>query len=624
MKLIPRFLALALTALPAKSAVMPERVAQIAALLPAAPAGLGAPATDRTIWATAARSLPVAEVLAAASRAAREPVPALPDDLFLEYSRNGNRTRYQQPNKQRLDRLNLFAWAEALEHSGRFVPALERELAAILEEKTWVLPAHDPKLDNFTGRETGVDLGAAMRGWTVATVLAWHADQLAPATVARIRAELRRRVIAPFLTRLHGQPSPDVMWWYQADNHWNAGCHAGIVGVALAVVASRTERAEILAQAEVNLQSYLEGFTPDGYCSEGVGYWNYGFGHFVMLAETVAEATGGRLRLMAGERAAQAAAYPANLEIIPGIYPAFADMNVKERPSPWFGALAARLLSPVPAGLPRVELHPAELRDQLLYESALKVFGALTTTGQPPAAVTGGLRDHHWFADAQVYTGRAAPAFGAAIKGGHNAEHHNHNDLGSWVVAVGHTAVLVDPGLEVYTARTFGPDRYVSKVLNSYGHAVPVVAGQLQQAGRQYAAKMITVKFSPTADTLVFDLAGGYAVPSLEHLTRTFTLRRGAAPSVTVTDSVGFTSPASFGTALITFEAWREISPGLYEIGPGTDRVRGAVMVEGAGWVLQPEVIQEDLPDSRRPTRLGFNLIAPVRTASIRLTITRP
>ena len=47
-------------------------------------------------------------------------------------------------------------------------------------------------------------------------------------------------------------------------------------------------------------------------------------------------------------------------------------------------------------------------------------------------------------------------------------------------------------------------------------------------------------------------------------------------------------------------------------------------MVEGAGWVLQPEVIQEDLPDSRRPTRLGFNLIAPVRTASIRLTITRP
>ena len=51
------------------------------------------------------------------------------------------------------------------------------------------------------------------------------------------------------------------------------------------------------------------------------------------------------------------------------------------------------------------------------------------------------------------------------MKGGHNAENHNHNDVGSFVVALGRATPLVDPGSEVYTARTFSPRRYDSNVL---------------------------------------------------------------------------------------------------------------------------------------------------------------
>ena len=35
---------------------------------------------------------------------------------------------------------------------------------------------------------------------------------------------------------------------------------------------------------------------------------------------------------------------------------------------------------------------------------------------------------------------------GVALKGGHNAEHHNHNDVGSYVVALAGTTPLLDPG----------------------------------------------------------------------------------------------------------------------------------------------------------------------------------
>ena len=594
----------------------------VAASLPETPAGWGAPATDRALWAKAAATIPAAELVTAARAAAAAPVPDLSDALYLRYTRDGNRTEFQQVNRERLERLSLLAWAEGVEHQGRFVPALTRELEAILAEKTWVLPAHDPKLHNFEGRWTEIDLMVAMKGWSLATIGYWHADQLPAELRARLRAELDRRLIQPYLALARGGPGSDGMWWLRGDNNWNAVCHAGVVGTALAIMDSRAERAELIGYAALNLEYYLKGFAADGYCTEGVGYWNYGFGHFAMVSETLAAATGGRVRPLTGEHALRIAAYPAGLQILPGIYPAFADMDVKERPSSWFGALAVRQVYPTPLGMKVWNLTVADLRSFLTYEAAMKVFMPLATAGLPPAPAPQITASHYWFADAQVYTGRAAPKFGAAIKGGHNAESHNHNDLGSFVVAAGDRAVLVDPGLEIYTARTFGPDRYLSKVLNSYGHAVPVVAGQLQQPGREFAAKVISTAFGEKEDTVVLDLTKGYAVPALQSLVRTFTLRRQPKPEITITDAVEFSEPAAFETALITFEKWRERKPGALTVGEGEAAVRVDVTVEGGTWKLRPEVLQEDLPAKRLPTRLGLTLDAPVRAASITVKIT--
>ena len=85
---------------------------------------------------------------------------------------------------------------------------------------------------------------------------------------------------------------------------------------------------------------------------------------------------------------------------------------------------------------------------------------------------------------------------GVAIKGGNNNEHHNHNDVGSYVVGVAGHAYVLDPGGEVYTRRTFSRERYVSPMLNSYGHPVPVVAGQRQTTGRQSAARVLDAAFT--------------------------------------------------------------------------------------------------------------------------------
>jgi hypothetical protein len=599
----------------------PDRIAARVSVLPDQPLVWGAPATDRIRWGRAAEFLPVAELVAAARQAAQVETPILTDELYLRYSRDGDRVAYQQANRHRLERLNLFAWAEAIEHRGEFVPAMAREIEAMLDERTWVLPAHDPHLHNWEGRWKEIDLMVAMKGWSLATIAGWHADQLSPALLLRLHAELRRRVIDPYLALVRGGIQTNGMWWLRADNNWNSVCNGGVLGTALAIVESRAERAEIVAQVEANSAFYLRGFTADGYCSEGMGYWNYGFGHFAMVSETLATATGGRIRLLAGDQAARVAAYPAGLQILPGVYPAFADMDVRERPSSWFGALAARQLHASPLAMKASNLTVHDLRTLLTYEAAMKVFLPFDTEGPPfadAARITGG---HYWFKEAQVYTGRAAADFGVALKGGHNGEHHNHNDVGSFVIARGDRAVLVDPGLEVYTARTFGPRRYDSQVLNSYGHAVPVVAGRLQSTGRDHAARVVATSFTPEQDVVVLELAGAYDVPTLRSLRRTLTVRRGSKSEITMTDEVVFSEPQTFGTALITFEPWRERSPGHLVVGDGPAGLTIRVTSDSE-WEVSPESLREQLPAGRIPTRLGLNLKTPVTTARISVTVT--
>ena len=72
-----------------------------------------------------------------------------------------------------------------------------------------------------------------------------------------------------------------------------------------------------------------------------------------------------------------------------------------------------------------------------------------------------------------------------AVKGGHNGEHHNHNDVGSFVVASDGVPVIVDAGRPTYTAQTFGPDRYDIWTMQSGWHNVPVIGGARAAPGRR-------------------------------------------------------------------------------------------------------------------------------------------
>jgi hypothetical protein len=228
-----------------------------------------------------------------------------------------------------------------------------------------------------------------------------------------------------------------------------------------------------------------------------------------------------------------------------------------------------------------------------------------------------------WFPDAQVLVARGewpekTRRLGLAVKGGHNAELHNHNDVGSYVIMLDGEEMSGDPGGEVYTRRTFSKDRYVSKVLNSYGHPVPVVAGKLQREGRAAAAKVLKTEFTDGCDTLVLDLTAAYDAPTLRSLVRTVTFDRKTGV-ITMSDAVSFSEPSSFEVPVVTYREYeKDEASGHFEFKKSNRNLRRRMKLDvSASAPLEFKDEKIENPSKPDVTRLSFSLREPVADATV-------
>jgi len=597
-----------------------KRISEISLILSDKPAGFGLPIGERSAWDDLAEKDSFRRIISEAEKLLDQAIPEQPDDLYLDFSRTGNRTRWQRVSGRRRRRVSTFVLAECIENKGRFMPAFEEIVRELCSERTWVMPAHDRDLTNFHGKSVDIDLGSSGLAWSLSTADYLLAGKLSSETRRLLRENLDRRIFLPYREMVAGRREKN--WWMTGTNNWNAVCLASVTGSALAVIDSRQDRAVFIAAAEHYSKNFLEGFTDDGYCSEGLGYWNYGFGYYIMLCESIYQATDGKVDLLQDAKVKQAATFGSRIEIINGVYPAFADCSIRARPSSRLMYFISRRLG---LGLRNWEQIDPVSAGSSLYQSMMYSFPNSASRNMPAQNASEGPGIRSWFENAGVLICRpardSASNLAVALKGGHNAEHHNHNDVGSFVVVLGDKPLLLDPGGEVYTARTFSGRRYESNVLNSFGHPVPLVNGKLQRTGRQASGRIISHDFTKDADTLLLDISSAYDVPELEKLQRKFDYSRQDSGSLTVTDEVVFSKPCDFGTALITFDKWRQLSDSSLEIRDQDKALRVDIDVTGAGFKITPETIKEDLSGRRLPTRLGINLTKPVLRAVISLTI---
>jgi hypothetical protein len=115
-----------------------------------------------------------------------------------------------------------------------------------------------------------------------------------------------------------------------------------------------------------------------------------------------------------------------------------------------------------------------------------------------------------WLKSIQLMASRTDDGLFVASHAGHNAESHNHNDVGDVVLYANGEPVIIDVGSGTYTAKTFSKDRYTLWYNSSAYHNVPLINGFQQEAGREFEAKNVTYNTTPDKTELKMDIAAAY------------------------------------------------------------------------------------------------------------------
>lgn len=490
-------------------------------------------ADDRAAWANADTSAILAR--ADAERGTPWPVPLA--SAAARVHRDGDRDGWEQIVFARQHRLSRATIAAAVTLDDAWIDEVVDGVQLLCEQSSWCWPAHDDTFERHgavlaTVTDPYLDLGAG----EVAGQLAWidhvlgaQLDARTPGIRDRIRHEVRTRVLDPFEARR------DWHWiGLDGDVHnWNPWIHGNVLVAALRLLdraGDDDQRARITALAVEGLDRYVTSLPADGAIDEGYSYWWNGACRALEALDVLAHAAG--LDAAAIPALRETVAFPHRSHLGGAWYLNLADGQARPtQDQPWHALHRAATRM----GDADARAHAAAHRALAPDETAGlgRLVRALTDdawTSAPAASVP--LPRDVWLPSTQVLLARENAGSSAgltlAIKGGHNGEHHNHNDVGSFVVASDGIPVVVDAGRPTYTKATFGPDRYDIWTMQSSWHSVPEIRGSAQGTGSAFAARDVVATVTDAASAVSLDLAAAYPVDGLRSWRRTATLDRDA------------------------------------------------------------------------------------------------
>ena len=445
------------------------------------------PLADRAAW----ESLPGAARWAAAGQAAladAQTAPELPLSLWLQFTRSGDRAKWEHTYFARRRTLCALAMAEAVTNRGTYLPALADLAWRICEESAWQLPAHNsyirdtPQLPLPDVTRPIVDLFAAETGALIATVcglLGEELDAYAPGLAARLRGEVERRVLTPYRTA--------HFWWMGNGDepmcNWTPWCTQNVL-LAAAQCAPAEDLPAYVQQAAYSIDCFLKDYGDDGCCSEGAQYYRHAaLTMFNALDLLCKMAPGVFDDVWAAPKIRNMAEYIVNMHIAGPYYLNFADC------SPLAGArgvreylfgkrvgslplmtLAARDWAAVLAADPDPDRlhHPDDSEGINLFYHIQAAMAEREVTDFAETAAPAAPHDV-WYPSVGILVSRRG-AYALGGKAGSNADSHNHNDVGSVTLYRDGRPLLIDVGVETYSKKTFSPQRYEIWTMQSGWH----------------------------------------------------------------------------------------------------------------------------------------------------------
>lgn len=587
---------------------------------------------------------------------------------FLEFCRNGNRSRFEEVHFSRRHALHHLVVAECAEGNGRFLDPVINGIWAICEESFWGIPPHSfaplhphaglpevtyPVVDLFAA-ETG-----ALLAWTRSLLGARiDANPHTAIVTDRIEHEVRTRLINPYR---------NVAWWpwlrcgNRPDNNWNPWIHSNLIACVLLIETDPEVRIDLLSRCISGIDVFLSGYGADGGCDEGTVYWQRAGASLFEALEWLHLASDGKLAVWDVPLVREIGLYLPRMHVSGDWYVNYADGAARvgvDADLAWrygrrtgdpalsaHGAYGAsleiahdrflqaggRAKSPnAPTDVHTLRRKPV-IGDNILSigRTLPKLFGA-SELGKEAIDARPPLIREAWLPDVQVLVARARAGdprgLFVSARAGHNGDSHNHNDVGSFIVALDGHPVLVDVGVETYSAKTFGPERYSIWTMQSGYHNLPSVDGFDQSPGRQFGAREVACDVAAERVAMRMNLAGAYPAESgIRDWWRAIILDRDPVTSpdgvITISDAwdLATEAPHRLSLSLMVSGLPVVVSPGLLHVSsPGRtlsmtfEAVHHGPGSDGVGLLLIPE-IEEILTTDPRLRRVWGDHIWRVR-----------
>ena len=417
------------------------------------------------------------------------------------YYENGNRTDYETPYFIRREQLYVGAIMCLLyPEEPLYLERLQDVIWAVCDEYSWLLPAHTFNEFEHIDR---IALFSSETAAALTEICRFLGDRLDKAVTDRAEKLIDERII-----KLFDEKTAD---WEDLTMNWSAVCGNCVATVLMYL------RPDLFDKYEDRflkiMECFLSGYPEDGCCMEGVSYWQYGFGSFTYFADNLYRYTNGRINLFENKKVKEIAEYGQKIMLHGCNTVSFAD---SDRDALYHGAFVDILHRKYPD---EVIEYPTKRKVYFVGEedrwfdfSRGFLYDDIDAPDKEPE--TG---EYYFKEAAQLIVNK--PKYSFAIKAGNNGEPHNHNDVGSFIIADKTGQVLCDIGSGRYTYEYFCGQRYDILCCGSQGHSVPMIDGKCQSPGEEYCGEM---SYDPSNNSAVLRLENAYRLPQLEKLERRF------------------------------------------------------------------------------------------------------
>ncbi len=420
---------------------------------------------------------------------ADKPIYALEYSQFKRFYIDGDRSSFQAQYFDRRKRLMLLQVLAVSDDS--YLEDLENILSAICDEFMWILPAHAFE-DGVVAKHDFVDLYSAETAFYLSETVYVLGDKLSADIRNKIRLSVKMKVIDVF--------ENGRSYFEETHSNWAAVCSCG---VGLAYLYLFPERFEAVKDRLFNcMEHYLLGISEDGYCEEGMNYWQYGFGFFVIFFDVYTQLIGERPEILTRQKVYNLLKYPTNAHMADGVYLPFSDGGASKFTSyPEIVYAIKNVFGDAFDLIPmRLDLnHVRALMFRALY--GLDKYGDYESKGFVKGTV--------YYQEREVFIHKENK-YAFTVKCGTNYEMHNHNDVGSFQIVRGGKRLIADLGAGEYTKGYFRDpeERFGDKVFvcGSMSHSVPIIEGKYQRWWKPYRGKVL----SQSEREIVMDIAGAY------------------------------------------------------------------------------------------------------------------